>query len=180
MLPSLSNRMEPHFAALSSPSTRSPAQIRASQENGRLSRGPATEQGKLASRKNALKHGLRAMVVRLPSDVRGDDRRYRLIRRQLIKELEPATFTEHAAVDGLAHDFLQLTRARQMIEVLMRPKPLPAKEQSRWKLLEEDRRTVRLIGTVAKALAAGDRSGCSLARHPPHAFVSSRRAPAQA
>ena len=50
----------------STPSNRSRAEI--NRENARKSTGPATTEGKLASRLNALKHGLRAKVVSLPTE----------------------------------------------------------------------------------------------------------------
>src|SRR5262245_40225992 len=39
-----------------------------SRNNGRKSRGPTTEAGKLVSRANSLKHGLRAEVLPMPGE----------------------------------------------------------------------------------------------------------------
>ncbi|WP_027132754.1 hypothetical protein [Geminicoccus roseus] len=47
------------------PIARSPAQIEAARRNGARSRGPATEEGKAASARNALRHGLCAREIRV-------------------------------------------------------------------------------------------------------------------
>ena len=76
---------------------RSPAQRAAARRNGAVSRGPVTPEGKAKSRLNSLKHGLLARVLVPPADARNHDRLYIKIRRELIEELRPATFTQRAA-----------------------------------------------------------------------------------
>ena len=50
----------------------SPRQIHANQSNARKSTGPATEEGKAASRRNALRHGLAGTGIVLPEDEAGE------------------------------------------------------------------------------------------------------------
>ena len=47
---------------------RSDLQIQASRANGSKSRGPVTEEGKLASSRNSLKHGILSQIVLLPGE----------------------------------------------------------------------------------------------------------------
>jgi hypothetical protein len=78
----------------------------ASRANGRLSRGPATPEGKRNSAANALHHGMLANSVVLKGEAR---ERFDHILARFDDEYEPETETEQALVDMLA-----IARWRQM------------------------------------------------------------------
>ena len=144
----------PPAAVVPAPATlRTEAQREASRRNGSLGHGPVTAGGKAKSRLNALKHGLLARVVAPPSDARRQDLMYEKARRRLAEEFRPATFSACAAVDALASDYVQLARARQMVEVLQRPRAMTAEDDQKWRTLQDRRRDLRL---AERALARCD------------------------
>ena len=103
------------------PAPRTEAQREASRRNGRKSKGPRTVAGKARSRQNSMKHGLYAKTITPSTDVRNDDQLFQVALKELTRELSPSTFTEHAKVTSLAHDYVQLTRARRLLELLQDP-----------------------------------------------------------
>jgi len=105
-------------AAIPSVVSRSPAQREAARRNGAMSRGPISPEGKARSSANAIKHGVLARKITPPCDIRGDDRMFQKARQSLIHDLQPQTYSQHAAVDSLAHDFVVLARARAMVEAI--------------------------------------------------------------
>jgi len=97
---------------------RSPAQQAASRANGARSRGPKTAGGKARSRRNALRHGLRATVLEvLPLAVGGPT-------EQLVAavhaHLAPTDVIETELADGIAVALWRLRRARELETELMR------------------------------------------------------------
>ena len=147
----------PPAAAVPVPAVlRTEAQREASRRNGSLGRGPVTAEGKARSRLNALKHGLLARVVAPPSDARRQDLMYEKARRRLVEEFRPATFSACAAVDALASDYVQLARARQMVEVLQRPRAMTAEDDQKWRTLRDRRRDLRLAERALARCDAGD------------------------
>ncbi len=92
---------------------RSEAQRAASRLNGAKGRGPLSEEGKAASRGNALKHGLRA---KLPPMLAGED-------ADAFAELHAALVEEHAPEGALAHD-----RVRRLAVLLWRQERAEALE----------------------------------------------------
>lgn len=140
---------------------RSPAQRQASRRNGAVSRGPVTAEGKAKSRLNSLKHGLLARVLVPPADFRNHHRLYIQIRRELIEELQPATFTQRAAVDALARDYVQLARAGAMTEALQQTAaPVDDDLAKRWDQVVEARNAVRAMAAAQKLLLGSDLPGC--------------------
>jgi hypothetical protein len=132
------------------PAPRTAAQREASRRNGARSRGPKTAAGKAKSRLNSYRHGLVARVVCPPADVRGDDALYRRVRGELMAEFKPATFTERALVDGLAHDFVQAARIRRMVDAVQRPPSDPG-DAEQWLTLRDGRRD---LGAADRLLEA--------------------------
>ena len=147
------DRLSPFFNATPT-ATRTSAQRRASRLNGAKSRGPKTAEGKARSRMNSLRHGLVARTIAPPGDARQHDHLYRQFRRELINEFTPSTFTDHALIDALAHDHLQLARARQMVESLQRPPVTLERDTEIAEKLGSCRRDLRVIGRALRQLDA--------------------------
>lgn len=96
---------------------RSDAQRAASRANGRLSRGPKSADGKKRSRRNALRHGLRARSLELlPS---ATSRPAALLAEAVRQKLAPRDAIESECVDNIAMAFWRLRRARQIEEMLL-------------------------------------------------------------
>ena len=86
----------------------SPAQILANRENAKLSSGPKTTQGKQASSRNAVRHGLTGAQIVIPGE---DASAYEDLRRGLCESYNPATDAERLLVDQIAANSWRLTRA---------------------------------------------------------------------
>jgi hypothetical protein len=98
-------------------SPRSEAQRAASRANGRKSSGPRTSAGKGRSRRNALKHGLRAgSLAILPTDV---DAPSLSLAAAVHDRLAPADVIEIELTEGIALAYWRLRRARQLEEALI-------------------------------------------------------------
>jgi hypothetical protein len=78
---------------------RSDLQIQASRANGSKSRGPVSEEGKLASSRNAVKHGFLSENVLLCSE---NPEGFLEIVTALWDEFQPATAFEESLVDSMA------------------------------------------------------------------------------
>ena len=137
------------------------AQRAASRRNGARSQGPVTQAGKDTSRQNAVKHGLLSTLTRPPTDHRGHDRLYEQIREQLQAEYQPASFTQHAAIDAAASLYLQWARAQQMIEELMRPEAVSERDQT-----EIDRNNARTTSLDLLDRVAADFEACKSSLGP--------------
>jgi hypothetical protein len=105
--------MEPSMAKR----PRSEAQRAASRANGRRSSGPKTAEGKGRSRRNALRHGLRAIAldVLLPAANQPVAGLVESVRQRLA----PRDAIEHEFADGIAMAFWRLRRARRLEEALL-------------------------------------------------------------
>ena len=90
------------------PRPRSQAQIEASRANGARGRGPTTDEGKAASCRNALKHGLRAAAPVLAPDEDRDA--FDALLADLIEEHAPQDTVEAALVRQLALAIWRLER----------------------------------------------------------------------
>jgi hypothetical protein len=75
---------------------RSDLQIQASRANGSKSRGPITEEGKLASSRNALKHGILSETVLLPGE---NPASFEADAQDLFDEHKPLGHTEQELVE---------------------------------------------------------------------------------
>ena len=83
-------------------------QLRTNRLNALKSTGPRTVEGKTASSRNALRHGLTAIHV----VVQGEDAaRFEALRRDLLDEFEPETTMQAILVDQLAAVVWRLRRA---------------------------------------------------------------------
>jgi hypothetical protein len=81
---------------------------RISRENGRKSQGPITPEGKEASKKNALRHGLTAKTLALPGE---DPDAMQAQADRLHEDCQPEGHDEEVLVDQLALASLRLERA---------------------------------------------------------------------
>jgi hypothetical protein len=140
---------------------RSPKQQAASRTNGSTSHGPRTEAGKLKSSQNSLKHGLTSQRFAPPSDVRGDNTLFRRIRRELVDEFQPQSFTARETVDALAFDMVQVARARGMAEALQRPEPVPTEDLENWQAFRAARRDLKTVTQLLALLDACQMLDCS-------------------
>jgi hypothetical protein len=82
------------------------SQIQASRENGSRSHGPATPEGKLASSRNATKHGMLSGTIVLKCE--STDRFLELV-NTLLEEFQPQTPFEESLIENMA-----IARWRQM------------------------------------------------------------------
>jgi hypothetical protein len=78
---------------------RSDLQIQASRTNGSKSRGPVTEEGKLASSRNALRHGALSSCIVLPGE---DEESFQSLAADLFEEHRPVGSTEEDLVEMMA------------------------------------------------------------------------------
>src|SRR5713101_31121 len=83
-------------------------QLEANRRNARKSTGPRTENGKHASRRNALRHGFTAETVLEPLEDLED---YRTFEAAIVSEYLPRTPAEQELAHRLASLFWRLRRA---------------------------------------------------------------------
>jgi hypothetical protein len=86
----------------------SPAQVLANRENAKRSSGPKTTQGKQASSRNAVRHGLTGAQIVIPGE---DASAYEELRKGLCESYNPANDAERLLVDQIAANSWRLTRA---------------------------------------------------------------------
>jgi hypothetical protein len=105
------------------------AQTRAAinRANAQNSTGPRTEPGKQRSSLNALRHGLTAQTVVLPSE---DPANYESHRRQFLEEYQPATATETQLVQELVDTAWRLNRIPLLEANLLARAENPPNEQA--------------------------------------------------
>lgn len=91
-------------------------QLRANRQNALKSTGPRTLEGKAASRRNAMRHGLTARHLVLDGE---DPTLLEALRRELVLEFAPASATQQAMVELLAGLLWRLRRAQTYETALM-------------------------------------------------------------
>ena len=163
----MANRISEFLFSPPVPRLRSAAQRQASRQNGARSRGPTTAGGRERSRFNALTHGLFAKAIAPPGDYRGRDVLYGEIRRELVIEFAPATFSQQAAVDSLAGDYLRLALAMQIAEAVMPVCALPQRDAERWKVLAEAEEGLQLVTSTLQRCRGGGRVALPAAQAQP-------------
>jgi hypothetical protein len=84
-------------------------QIAANQRNASKSTGPRTEEGKLKTRDNAMKHALSSRHVVLEDESASD---YEQLRAALTSDYRPASSIESLLVDQIAQQSWRLARCR--------------------------------------------------------------------
>src|SRR5579862_4105967 len=89
----------------------SEAQINAARANGAKSRGPKTEEGKAASSKNALRHGILSKTTILEGE---SPEEFLELLTGLQEEHHPETPTEHALIEDMAIARWRRDRIRAM------------------------------------------------------------------
>ncbi len=91
--------------------TTSRYQLTANRQNGHLSTGPKTANGKVASKLNALKHGLRAREVVLRGRcIRESPREFAALHQRLLDDWNPVGFQEEMLVEQMATTYWRLRR----------------------------------------------------------------------
>lgn len=133
---------------------RTKAQNEASRKNGAKSKGPVSDRGKDKSRQNALKHGLTAKFLTPPKDPRNQDQLYEEVHEELINEYDPVGFTAESTVSNLAHDYVQMIRCRQMMEVLQKPKALTDEQREDWENTQRFKRERNLLSAAIARITA--------------------------
>ena len=103
--------MEPHPPATEKPATSKPTKMQneANRRNSQLSTGPRTPEGKDRSSRNALKHGLTARQIVLPSESAAD---FELLRDAIHAHLAPDGPIENLLVDQIVAAAWRLRRSR--------------------------------------------------------------------
>jgi hypothetical protein len=84
----------------------------ASRQNGRKSVGPKTETGKKRSRRNALKHGLRATLL-LEAGNQEENTALGALRATLEQQFSPRTVEEQLLLESVVHALWQKQRGLQ-------------------------------------------------------------------
>ena len=140
---------------------RSFAQQMASRVNGRKSKGPKSKHGKAVSRRNAIKHGLRAETLDPPRDYRGLDRTYQQTVKELANEFKVKTFTERRLMHDLARDYQRLDYCNRLIDIVEMPPAfrdaqLTAEYERHQRAEQDEQATAELLA----ALRSGEPPDC--------------------
>lgn len=99
--------------------SRTDAQIAASRNNGRLSQGPITDEGKARSALNSVEHGLRSHQAHLPGeDLDAVNRR----REQLVRDLKPRDHLDMELVEMVLRSLQSMDRCDTAIQAFTHQK----------------------------------------------------------
>ena len=93
--------------------TASPVRAEASRQNGRRSRGPKTSEGKNRSRRNALKHGLRAETLLLEAGNQEENTALLALRDRLEQQFLPRSVEQQLLLETAVHALWQKQRGLQ-------------------------------------------------------------------
>jgi hypothetical protein len=88
-----------------------PAQYAANRLNAEKSHGPTSQAGKARSKMNALRHGLTARVVVLPSE---DMAAYQAFSKEIVDSLDPQTPVERQFAQTVADNQWRINRIRSI------------------------------------------------------------------
>jgi hypothetical protein len=88
-----------------------PAQYAANRLNAQKSQGPTTPQGRARSKMNALRHGLTARVVVLPTE---DMDAYNAFSKEIVDSLDPQTPVERQFAQTVADNQWRINRIRSI------------------------------------------------------------------
>jgi hypothetical protein len=83
----------------------------ASRTNSKLSTGPRTEDGKLASSRNSTKHGLASGTLIIPGE---DPTAFEMLLDDLLEEHQPASPTERLLIEEMAQSYRLTQRALRL------------------------------------------------------------------
>jgi hypothetical protein len=89
----------------------SPAQILANRENAQRSTGPTSREGRQASSRNAIRHGLTGTQIVIPGE---DAAAYEQLRQELHQSHDPRNEAERILVDQIAANAWRLMRAQRV------------------------------------------------------------------
>lgn len=133
-----------------------PAQIAANRANAQKSTGPRTDDGKAASRYNALKHGLDAASVLLPGESAED---FQAIVDEYTEIVGPATLLEEVHLATLIHtDWLRRRHRRTLAKLTHTLAAEIADPADLDIAMLGDSPTARLIRKTNTQLASAERS----------------------
>ena len=99
-----------------------PAQAAASRANGSLSQGPVTQEGKVASSQNAVRHGLRSAAVLIPGEDPAELDRHVAA---YVHRFKPADQPERDLVEAMAGARWRLKRLGALEVTLLQDEELP-------------------------------------------------------
>lgn len=122
---------------------RTQAQIEASRRNGALSTGPVTAEGKAKSRKNAVRHGLRAEEVVVQHGE--DEDAYRDLLARLVEQFEPSDAVSAHLVRQLASIMWRSGRAERLEADLLSYCDCMSRRGDRRVVIEFDHERLRVL-----------------------------------
>ena len=125
--------------------------IKASQENGKKSRGPVTPEGKARSSQNARKHGCLAAIITFTPE---DEVAFNQIRNLYVQRFEPRDQAEHDLVEQIVYCNYQMREAWAQQAALIGLQVSMDKEKidMEWTAPSElDRRSLALVESLKES-----------------------------
>jgi hypothetical protein len=107
--------------------TPTPSRAEINRQNAQHSTGPRTSDGKLASSRNSLKHGLAGGTLLIPGE---DPAAFEALRDALLEEHQPATQTEELLVQEMAQSWWLTQRAIRLQNECFTPEGVDQKQLS--------------------------------------------------
>jgi len=117
---------------------------------GAIGSAPVTPDGRARAVKEPISDDMLARLITPPRDAREDDKLFGQFRGQLIAEFNPQTFSRIATIDSLAHDFVQLRRARSAVEPSTWRPYISKASAENLRELQEKRDNVRCIRSASE------------------------------
>ena len=97
--------------AAAAPAPAAPSRVEINRANAACSTGPVTPEGKLASSRNSLKHGLASGTLIIPGEDTAD---FEALLQNLLDEHQPANTTEGILVHEMAQSYWLMQRALRL------------------------------------------------------------------